>query len=1034
MPVVNLEKCLRFGTRNGRARRHPGVRWTGLLAGLIAFVLSVPAFGADAAATGEVHGRVLNADNGTYLENARITLVDGNQVVYTNKFGEYRLTGVATGAQKVTAFYTGLTESTLPVTVTAGQVVTLDFNLTGTGREYGRVITLDAFVVAANRDTDQRSISVNEQRFAPNIKTVVATDQFGDITEGNVGEFVKFLPGISVGYTASDVRNISVRGVGSQYTSIMLDGSRIASADSGTIAYSATGGGTRTVELEQISINNAARIEVVKARTPDLPADALGGSLNLVSKSAFEYTHPQLSYDVLLAMNARNTSLQASPGLSSDTTSHKALPSFDLTLALPINKKFGVTFSALDSNIFNPQYRSNPQWASNGTLATVAPLPAGLATNPFLEKYTMQDGPKTTHRKAYEFTADWKISDNDVLSFRAQDNFYNNFFGNRNMNFDTGAVPPIGYSPTSTNGALGKGNVTFGSSFRNKFGVTWNLGTEFTHTGKDWAFNASANYSHASAHYHDGEEGYFSAVTYQIATTTVDYSNYNGVNPQTITVLDKTGKDTLGNVFDVRNPNYKITKVENNPVAAEDIIKTAQANVKRTFDLTIPTTIKIGVQDQFETRDVESYKIDWTPAGALALAGAVNNFGLADTTYDVLPPYIPQYPVVWPSQVKLYDLYKTNPGLFTPATAANAQNEVLGSLLFKEQIAAAYVMGDSSALHQRLRLVYGVRFEDTRDEGWGPLVQKVGATTTYVRRGSHATNDYSGAYPSVNATYNITDNLLFRASYNRAVGRPDIGNVVPNITLPDSTLTGQTIKVSNPALVAEEANNYDLSLEYYFSHVGVVSVGAFRKDFSNFWGSSNLTGPAAKVVLDDLGVPNSQDYITNNDIVTTPINVGSARVNGIELNYQQSLANIDGMADWLKNFSVFANLTGLWLKGSSNADFSAFVSETINWGLSYDTRRFGIKLNWNYRGQERDAPTTVNGVTYNEYFAPRLYLDANFEYRVGKHVSLFFNGRNLTNTPQDDLRYAPNLTPDYAHLYRREMFGTALTMGVKGTF
>jgi outer membrane receptor protein involved in Fe transport len=247
----------------------------------------------------------------------------------------------------------------------------------------------------------------------------------------------------------------------------------------------------------------------------------------------------------------------------------------------------------------------------------------------------------------------------------------------------------------------------------------------------------------------------------------VDYSNYNGVNPQTITVLDKTGKDTLGNVFDVRNPNYKITKVENNPVAAEDIIKTAQANVKRTFDFTIPTTIKIGVQDQFETRDVESYKVDWTPAGALALAGAVNAFGLADTTYDVLPPYIPQYPVVWPSQVKLYDLYKTNPALFTPATAANAQNEVLGSLLFKEQISAAYVMGDSSALHQRLRLVYGVRFEDTRDEGWGPLVQKVGATTTYVRRGSHATNDYSGAYPSVNATYNITDNLLFRASYNR---------------------------------------------------------------------------------------------------------------------------------------------------------------------------------------------------------------------------------------------------------------------------
>jgi len=76
----------------------------------------------------------------------------------------------------------------------------------------------------------------------------------------------------------------------------------------------------------------------------------------------------------------------------------------------------------------------------------------------------------------------------------------------------------------------------------------------------------------------------------------------------------------------------------------------------------------------------------------------------------------------------------------------------------------------------------------------------------------------------------------------------------------------------------------------------------------------------------------------------------------------------------------------------------------------------------------------VNGVTYYEYFAPRLYLDANLEFRLTQHFGLFFNGRNLTNVPQDDQRFAAGVTPDYAKLYRRELFGTAYTFGIKGSF
>src|SRR5690606_29460040 len=107
-----------------------------------------------------------------------------------------------------------------------------------------------AFTVATRRETNTAAIATNEQRFALNIKTVIETDAFGDVAEGNVGEFLKFLPGVTVDYVAADVRTVSVRGFGAAYSSVSVDGFRMASASSGASA--------RAFEFEQVSINNAA--------------------------------------------------------------------------------------------------------------------------------------------------------------------------------------------------------------------------------------------------------------------------------------------------------------------------------------------------------------------------------------------------------------------------------------------------------------------------------------------------------------------------------------------------------------------------------------------------------------------------------------------------------------------------------------------------------------------------------------------------------------------------------------------------------
>src|SRR6185436_21153944 len=110
---------------------------------------------------------------------------------------------------------------------------------------------------------------INEQRFAGNIKTVLATDALGDVIQNNIGEFVKFLPGVDVGTDQMNSVQIGLRGMPAGYTNIALDGDDVNSAGSA--------GPTRTTLLQALSLSNASRVEVYKVPTPETSASSLGG-------------------------------------------------------------------------------------------------------------------------------------------------------------------------------------------------------------------------------------------------------------------------------------------------------------------------------------------------------------------------------------------------------------------------------------------------------------------------------------------------------------------------------------------------------------------------------------------------------------------------------------------------------------------------------------------------------------------------------------------------------------------------------------
>lgn len=997
------------------------------------------------ATAGTVVGRVQNQLTGNFLNNARVSVIGTNIEVFSNQFGEYTINDAPSGDIKIKVFFTGLEQQTVDVFVPEGQVVLQDFSLKTIGQEED-VIALDEFVVASNRETNAAAIAQQEQRFSANIKSVVDSGAFGDVTEGNVGEFVKYLPGVSVDYVAADVRTMSVRGFSDNFTTIAVDGGRMASASSGNAQ--------RSFEFEQVSLNNISRAEIVKVPRPEDPADSLGGAVNLISKSAFERDRAQLKYKAYLSINSEDTNiLQKTPG-PQDQNSHKALPGFDFDYTLPLSKKFGIVVTGLSSNQFNEQHRAQPRWNFAQAGATVA--------NPYLDQYQLQDGPKNTWRQSASVRADWKVAPNHLLSATLSWGHYQSAFGNRNVtwNIGTTSVPStttgvaLTWDPTATNGATGRGSVNMGTSFRDKLGNVLSGNLKYTFTGRDWNVEAGVNKSRSKSWYRDTANGHFDQISLTMLNVSrVQFGGYNNLYPQSITVLNAAGTALDSHLLS----NYRLDTVNTRPVDGTDEFLTIYGSVKRELNLSFPASIKIGAEQRKQQRDMRRRQESWRYVGVdkvAASADDVATFSL-DNAYATENPYWGQTPIQWASPFVIKSLFDTNPELFDQGiTNLNAatQFRLRNSQYLEEKVTSAYVQADARFLSNRLRVVTGVRYEKTEDSGLGALTPAWDSTTpkdryyiftwmqnNWKERGKSVEGSYDGFYPSLHLSFNITDDLVARAAYARTYGRPDFGTIVPSVRVNDSiaaedddvgAINPRTIIANNPALKPWTADNIDLGLAYYIPKGGEISVGAFQKDLTDFWVTG--TRPVTQADLDALQLPD--EYLTQGFQITTTDNGGDAKIKGFEFNYQQPLKFLPW---YFKNLNFSANGTRLFLSGPKGADFQRFISETANVALTYSKSPVTLMMKLNYRGRQRLTAQTggnfgaANG--FYQYYSPRLNLDINAEYMLSKKFSLFLNARNVTNVSQD-LVVENGLNPSYSNSNRIEEYGVQWAVGVKGQF
>ena len=549
-----------------------------------------------AQSTGSIEGRVQNATNSLYVKSALVAVEGTTVTALTNQFGEFRLTGVPAGSARVRVTYGGLDSQVLPISVAAGQTAQLDFNLTRASAVSDTgAIKLDAFTVTAERDTNATSIATNEQRFAPNIKNVVSVDAFGDVNEGNAAEFLKYLPGISVNYIASNANSVSVRGFDPAFTTVSMDGARVANA-----SLSNAG---RTVDFFTVNTNQVSRVEVVKVPTPDRPADSLGGAVNMISRSAFEYSKPQFSYRAYLNVNSqyRGDIVRASPG-PFNGDSWKTLPGAEFNYVRPISKTLGIVVNGLVSNQFNVQRRSVPGWTFNSGSTSV----------------------KT----------DWKFAPNQTLSLTLSLNLYKLQFSNRLFNAQAG-VNPVSYDPTFTQGALGLGAVNANNAVTSNFGTValQNNSTRrfyqdskmgvlnYRLEGRDWKIDAGVSPSNATAYFRDRSKGHLQSVVTNLVPAgsgaglvplAVRFNNVVYPAPGGIVVTDSAGR-----TIDYKDQsNYRAMTVNSNPTNGAARVRDAYVNVSRLLDVAgAPVTLKTGFNLRSDSRDNRRTNDVWTVVG-----------------------------------------------------------------------------------------------------------------------------------------------------------------------------------------------------------------------------------------------------------------------------------------------------------------------------------------------------------------------------------------------------------------------------------
>jgi TonB-dependent receptor len=993
---------------------------------------------------GSITGRVLNTATGEYIRNAEVRVEGTQQAVLTEDGGYYRIANAPAGNVTVEVRYTGYDAARAQVNVTPGATVTRDFELSGsaaTTRQGDQVITLGAFSVSAEREGNAKAIM--EQKGAMNVKTVVATDSFGDIAEGNIGEFLKFMPGITLDYVETDTRAARMGGLEARYGAVTLDGNSMANTSTGGF-----GGDSRQFEFEAVSINNIETIEVNKTLSADMLADAPAGSINLRSKSALDRKGQRFNFNAGFIGNQYEHTFSKTPRHDDDVHSKtRPTATFDYSNAY-FGNRLGVALNGGFTTVFKEQFRHSLTYDYTSTQAQAAGTPLITAIN-------FKDGPKMTDKMSGGLKLDYEPFKGLRFSLATSYTYFTDEIANRNLNFRVSAAQ-LGAGSSLTrvvaNSVNGNGTrIEQTGSHGNKKTDTSNAIFGFVWRKNSLTLEAQTSYSRARQQ--NGAEHMGTVDQANLQLTRISYiAERPSVDSPSWTFTQTGG----GDWFDLNSYGRGDTQASNIQLSRSRA-KTQQfvnrIDARYVMPWQQPTFFKTGLYHQLMVRDREQITSDistWVGPTGVQLTSPMPASVASFRIQQAWGGNIYALPV--PNKEAIRGDLINHPNYFTrtPAQIADAlENRLESNQDVEEAIKAAYVLANTRL--GKWQLQAGLRYEGTTTTSKvnervpdrqnqfsvaaptaadpGRRIAPNPLTPDFIAArwpGTRAIEegDYHHYVPSASAVYRLNEDFNVKFGYHKAIKRPRLDRVSGPWSIDETNLE---ITIPNASLTPERSQKFSVIGEYYFEPAGTVSAHVFQTDIVGAI-DETAPAPAAEFGYGDHPIYGAYEF-------TTFLNVpGTRKIRGVELNYSQQLAFFRN--EFLRGTRVFATYS----RFTSKPMPGNFVPTAVTGGVFFRFRKLNASIAGTWTDDVLTGGNTVSTTLPatspfrylagdREYLKNRYIFDVGFGYRFARHLELYVSGRNAFNSGKTWF-----FKDTDGRIRQKEKYGGQWTVGVKGNF
>ncbi len=915
---------------------------------------------------GIVSGKILDGEDHLPLPGAMVQISGQNKYTISDYNGSFEFLNAQEGSFEIQVKYMGYTSVSQNILIIKGTNTVVNFNLKASGTELNEVVIGDALKGQAK--------ALNQQKNNNNISNVISSDQVGRFPDANVGDALKRVPGITMQNDQGEARNIIIRGLAPSLNSVTLNGDRIPSAE----------GDNRNVQMDLIPSDMISTIEVNKTLTPDMDADAIGGSVNLITRAT---------------PNGQRISATVAGGY------------------MPIREKGMYTAGLVYGNRFmdnklgmvvSGSYNNNDYGSDN--IENV--WSKDKFGNEFLSKSEIRRYDVQRIRRSAAVSFDYKFDDNNTIFANAIYNWRDDRENRFRTTYDD--IKPI-YQGETITGFQGrvkrqtKGGV---DNSRNKNGrledqrvQNYALRGEHlvsSNLDMDWALNYSA-----ASEYRPNER--YIEFRQKGLGVTQDVSDSN------FPLVTTTGESVDKFKFDSVTENT-------NDTSEEEL--GAKLNFRIPFSI-IPSEkgrLRTGLRMRLKDKSRDNIFYAYDPIDAdFATLGVVPTIYFDGNRFNPGTKYVGG---TYAAASFLGGLDLNNASLFNKETDPSEYLTV--NYTAKEQIYAAYIRWDQD-FSDKLSMIVGVRVEDTHINYTG---NRVADEVTVEDEITHK-NSYTNAMPSLSFKYNATTSLVLRAAVTTALARPNYYDLAPYV---NNIASDMEISAGNPNLKATYSFNYDFMAENYFKSVGLVSAGAFYKNLNDFiYKYSSKTYSNGSFSID---FPNQ----------TNPIPVGEewsfvqsrngdkVAVYGLEVAFQRQFDFFE--SKFLRGFGVYVNYTFTQSKAKGIADedgnertdvsLPGTTPHMFNGSLFWENKRFSARVSTNFTSDYLDG---LGADRYQDsYYDKQFFVDANASYKITTNLRLFAEANNLTNQP---LRYYQG---SKAHTQQVEYYQGRYNFGLKLDF